>query len=115
MKIKFSIIIIVFFLFSFPVNLLAAQVLQVRSSSTLLIGDRNRTFTVKIACIEVEQDQEEMAKYWLKDKVSGKKRVNLMPTGSQEGILLAKVISIDSKEDLGKGLVDEGFARSECN
>ena len=45
---------------------ISAEVMQVNSSNTLLIGDNNRTYKVQIACINVEPAKEELAFNWLK-------------------------------------------------
>ena len=45
---------------------IAAEVLQVRSSSLLQIGDRNRNYTVQLACLEVNPADEQAALDWLK-------------------------------------------------
>ena len=36
----------------------AAEVLQVRSSSLLQVGDHNRNYTVQLACLEVPAEQQ---------------------------------------------------------
>ena len=50
---------------SFLTKVSAAEVLQVSSSSILLIGDNNRTYTVKIACTEISPDFEKRSVNWL--------------------------------------------------
>ena len=45
---KILILLVAFFCFYLEVD--AAEILQVTSSSVLLIGDHNRTYTVKLAC-----------------------------------------------------------------
>ncbi len=105
-------LILIFFLK--PVQLLAAEVLQVRTSSLLQIGDQNRTYTVKLACIEVDALDEVKAREWLKIQLPRRKKVNLRPTGSLEGILLAKVNPIGKDLDLGQGLIDKNLATYSC-
>ena len=101
-------------IFIFPVNLFAAEVLYVKSSSLIQIGDRNRTFTVKIACIEVDPLQEDETLIWLKSELRRKTRINFMPKGTIDGILLARVNLIESKKDLAQTLADKGLANMTC-
>jgi hypothetical protein len=62
----------------------AAEVLQVRSGSLLQVGDRNRTYTVELACVSVGEDQESDAIAWLRQQLPRRRRVNLPPRGQQQ-------------------------------
>ena len=106
-------LIATFFLLS-PINTLAAQVLQVNSSSLLQIGDRNRTYTVKLSCLEIPPSNEDKAIIWLKSQLKGKKRVNLKPEGVNNGILLARVSLLNSQKDLAQSLSEKGIAKKTC-
>ena len=55
------IFILLISVFGFLSKVDAAEILQVTSSSILLIGDNNRTYTVKIACMEISPNLEERA------------------------------------------------------
>ncbi len=98
----------------FPSQIFAAEILQVRSSSLLLIGDHNRTYTVRIACLQVEPSKEEDVRDWLKEKLPRRTRVNLYPRGSIDGILVAGIKPIGSSEELIQDLIFEGLASSKC-
>ena len=89
----------------FPLQVLGAEVLQVRSSSLLQVGDQNRSYTVKIACMEVKPAFDADVMNWLKLELPRKTRVNLRPQSSFEGVLLARVIKIPSQNDISKDLV----------
>jgi len=97
-----------------PLKTFSAEVLQVRSSSVLQIGDRNRTYTVKLACTDVDSSNEYDAVNLLKSEVKGRKKVNLKPVGSIDGILLSRVILIESQKDIGQILFEEGLATYNC-
>ena len=109
---KFFILLIV--LFSFFSEVFAAEILQVTSSSVLLIGDNNRTYTVKIACTEISSDMEERSVSWLKKQLPRHTKVNLKPKGSVDGILVAKVIPFNSNIDIGEKYINEGLAKNKC-
>ncbi len=109
---KILILLISFFCFYLEVD--AAEILQVTSSSVLLIGDHNRTYTVKLACTEISPDLEEKSQKWLKKQLPRHTKVNLKPKGSVDGILVAKVIPFDSDIDINEKYINEGFATNKC-
>ena len=109
---KILILLISFFCFYSEVN--AAEILQVTSSSVLLIGDHNRTYTVKLACTEINPDLEEKSVAWLKKQLPRHTKVNLKPKGSLDGILIAKVIPFDSNIDINEKYINEGLAINKC-
>ena len=113
---KFYIRIFIFliFFFSFFTKVDAAEILQVSSSSILLIGDHNRTYTVKIACIEINPYLEEKSVNWLKKELPRHTKVNLKPKGSEDGVLLAKVITLNSDIDITEEYINEGLATNKC-
>ena len=92
----------------------AAEVLQVRSSSLLQVGDRNRTYTVVLACAAVDPVLEDEAVKWLRDQLPRRRRVNLRPVGSLDGQLLARVTPLGEQTDLSTGLVASSLAVDSC-
>lgn len=100
-----------------PLALQAAEVLQVRSGTLLQIGDGNRNYTVRLACLAVSPEANSDAVAWLRQQLPRRSRVNLRPVGSQDGILVARVSRLESgangqlpSPDLGQGLVTAGLA-----
>ena len=113
-KIYTKIFIVLISCFCFFSQVYAAEILQVSSSSVLLIGDNNRTYTVKIACMEISPELEERAVNWLRKELPRHKKVNLKPKGSIDGVLVAKVISFDSNIDITEKYINEGLAVNNC-
>ena len=113
-KIYTKIFILLICFFGFFAKAYAAEILQVTSSSVLLIGDNNRTYTVKIACTEISPDLEEESVNWLKKELPRHTKVNLKPKGSYDGVLVAKVIPINSNVDISEKYINEGFAKEIC-
>tara|TARA_B100000965_G_scaffold123352_1_gene102055 strand:+ start:308 stop:655 length:348 start_codon:yes stop_codon:yes gene_type:complete len=109
-----KIFILLISFFSFFTKVYAAEILQVSSSSVLLIGDNNRTYTVKIACAEISPDLEEQSINWLRKELPRHTKVNLKPKGSVDGILLAKVIPFNSDIDITEKYINEGLATKKC-
>ena len=109
---KIFIFLICFFsLFS---KVCAAEILQVSSSSVLLIGDSNRTYSVKIACAEISPELEEKSVNWLKKQLPRHTKVNLKPKGSIDGILVARIIPFHSNIDITEEYINEGLAINKC-
>jgi len=109
-----KILILLVSLFYFYSAVFAAEILQVTSSSVLLIGDHNRTYTVKLACTEISPDLEEKSVNWLKKHLPRHTKVNLKPKGSVDGALVAKVIPFDSNIDITEKYIDVGLATDKC-
>ena len=106
-------ILLIYFFWSFY-KVDAAEILQVSSSSILLIGDNNRNYTVKIACTEVSPELEEKSVQWLKKQLPRYTKVNLKPKGSVDGILVAKIIPFNSNIDISEKYINEGLAKNKC-
>ena len=111
----FSKIFILFISFlCFYTEVIAAEILQVTSSSVLLIGDHNRTYTVKLACTEITPDLEEESVNWLKKQLPRHTKVNLKPKGSIDGVLVARIIPFNSDIDITEKYINEGLAMNGC-
>ena len=113
-KLYTKVFILLISIFCFFTKVFAAEILQVSSSSILLIGDNNRTYTVKIACTEVSPNFEERSVDWLRKQLPRHTKVNLKPKGSVDGVLVAKVIPLNSKNDISEKYIEEGFAKNTC-
>ena len=94
-----------------PVKLSAAEVLQVREADLLLIGDQNRTYSVRLACADIIQGQEQNSIAFLRKQLPRRQKVNLMPMGSKDGLLLARVRPLGSSQDLSSLLVENQLAK----
>tara|TARA_B100000700_G_scaffold259858_1_gene294970 strand:+ start:900 stop:1250 length:351 start_codon:yes stop_codon:yes gene_type:complete len=99
--------------FSFPVS--SAEVLQITSSTILQVGDNNRTYTVKLACADINQNSEELAFDWIRKQLPRHTKVNLKPKGIEDGILLARVIPFNSDLDISELYINKGFAKEKCD
>ena len=109
-----SLILSLTLLLVLPHQAFAAEVLQVRSATLLQVGDRNRNYSVQLACVQVEPEDEQRAQDWIRHAVPRRRRVNLRPEGSADGVLLARVTPIGDDLDLGSALVSEGLAQVTC-
>ncbi|MFM7237424.1 MAG: hypothetical protein ACKOYK_11785 [Cyanobium sp.] len=89
---------------------MAAEILSIRNATLLQIGDQNRSYGVRLACVAVDEASSKEALGWLQKHGSRGTRVNLRPIGDQDGLLLARVSILRSGLDLGEGLVANGLA-----
>ena len=56
---KLSKILIIFFLIVVnPVLVNSAEILQIKSSNTILVGDQNRNLTIGLFCVDVNENDE---------------------------------------------------------
>lgn len=90
----------------------AAEVRLVRTPDLLLVGDGNRSYTVALPCIEVDPQHRADALDWLRREVPRGTRVNLLPLGRRDGVLMAQVRRLDRPTDLTTGLIDAGLAHA---
>lgn len=74
-----------------PLPAQAAEVLQVRTPTLLQVGDGNRSYSVRLACLEIAPEQQDPALEWLRERLPRQTRVNLRPLGVENGILVARV------------------------
>ena len=113
-KTYFKIFVLVISFLSLCFQIQAAEVLQVSSSSVLLVGDNNRTYTVELACVEINPNLEEKSVNWLRKQLPRHTKVNLKPKGSKDGVLMAKVIPFKSNIDITEKYINEGLAKNTC-
>ncbi len=98
----------------FPIRAFSAEVLQVSSSSVIQIGDNNRNYKIRIACINVAESNRGNAINWLKNELPRNAKVNFFPKGSEDGTLLARVTNLNSGKDLASQMIQLGYANSTC-
>ena len=109
-----KVLILLFSFVCFFSKVYAAEILQVSSSSILLVGDNNRTYKVKVACVDISSELETKSFDWLKKQLPRHTKVNLRPKGSLDGILIAKVIPFNSDIDIAEKYINEGLATNNC-
>ncbi len=97
-----------------PSIALPAELLQVTSSDTILIGDNNRNYKVKIACINIYPFKDKEATEWLKSQFPRYSKVNLHPKGSFNGQLIAELINIKTNKDISESMIELGFGDYNC-
>ena len=114
MKKLSKILIIGCLIFLNPVIVNSAEILQIKSSNTILVGDQNRNLTVRLFCVDVNKNDELEATNLLKSEFPRGSKVKIKPFGSKENVLLAKVFNIKSNKEMTEILVANDLTSEIC-
>ncbi len=109
---KFLIIICLIILNPVIVN--SAEILQIKSSNTILVGDQNRNLTIGLFCVDVNENNEFEATNLLKREFPRGSKVKIKPFGFKENILLAKVFNIEGTKEMTELLVAKDLTGEIC-
>ena len=97
-----------------PVVVNSAEILQIKSSNTILIGDQNRNLTIRLFCVDVNENDELEATNLLKSQFPRGSKVKIKPIGYKEKFLLAKVFNINGTKEMSEILVAKDFTKENC-
>ena len=79
MKKLSKILIIVCLIFINPIIVNSAEILQIKNSNTILVGDQNRNLTIELFCVEVNENDELEATNLLKSEFPRGSKVKIKP------------------------------------
>ena len=112
---KLSKILIIICLISLnPISVNSAEILQIKSSNTILVGDQNRNLIVELYCVDVNENDELEATNLLKSEFPRGSKVKIKPFGFKENILLAKVFNIKGTKEMTELLVSKDLTGEIC-
>ena len=97
-----------------PVIVNSAEILQIKSSNTILVGDQNRNLTIRLFCVDVNENDELKATNLLKREFPRGSKVKIKPFGFKENVLLAKVFSIKSNKEMTELLAAKDLTTEIC-
>ena len=97
-----------------PVLVNSAEILQIKSSNTILLGDQNRNLTIGLFCVDVNENDELEATILLKSEFPRGSKVKIKPFGFKENVLLAKVFDIKGTKEMSKLLVAKNLSSEIC-
>ena len=109
---KFLIIFCLIFFNPLIVN--SAEILQIKSSHSILVGDQNRNLKIRLFCVDVNENDELEAINLLKSEFPRGTKVKIKPFGFEENLLLAKVFNIKSTKEMTELLVAKNLTRENC-
>ena len=97
-----------------PIKTYSAEILQINSSNSILVGDQNRDLSIKLFCVDVNEDYERMAINLLKKEFPRGSKVKIKPMGFKENILVAKVFNINENKEMSELLFAKNLTRKTC-
>ena len=97
-----------------PVIVNSAEILQIKSSNTILVGDQNRNLTIGLFCINVNENDEIEATNLLKSEFPRGSKVKIKPFGFKDNVLLAKVFNIKGTKEMTELLADKNLSSEIC-
>ncbi len=97
-----------------PVLVNSAEILQIKSSNTILVGDQNRNLTVELFCVDVNGNDELEATNLLKSEFPRGSKVKIKPFGFKDNVLLAKVFNIKGTKEMTELLVAKELTSEIC-
>jgi len=109
-----KILLIIFLIFFNPLVVNSAEILQIKSSNTILVGDQNRNLTIELFCVDVNENDEMRATNLLKSEFPRGSKVKIKPFGFKENVLLAKVSNIKGTKEMTELLFDKDLNRKNC-
>ena len=98
----------------YPVIVSSAEILQIKNSNTILVGDQNRNLTIKLFCVDVNENDELEATYLLKSEFPRGSKVKIKPFGFKDNVLLAKVFNIKGTKEMTELLVAKDLTSAIC-
>ena len=114
MKKLSKIFIIVCLIVLNPVIVNSAEILQIKSSNTILVGDQNRNLTIRLFCVDVNENDVIEATNLLKNEFPWGSKVKIKPFGFKENVLLAKVFNIKGTKEMTELLVSKNLSSEIC-
>ena len=114
MKKLSKVLIIVCLIVLNPIVVNSAEILQIKSSNTILVGDQNRNLTIELFCVDVNKNDELEATNVLKSEFPRGSKVKIKPFGFKENVLLAKVFNIKGTKEMTELLVAKDLTREIC-
>ena len=113
---KISSFLIIFFLVAFyPIRTYSAEILQINNSRSILVGDQNRDFPIRLFCVEIKnKDDEQIAINMLKKEFPRGSKVKIKPIGFKENILIAKVFDINETKEMSNLLIAKNLSKETC-
>ena len=97
-----------------PVIVNSAEILQIKSSSTILVGDQNRNLTIGLFCVDVNENDELEATNLLKSEFPRGSKVKIKPFGFKDNLLLARVFNIRGSKEMSELLVAKDLTSKIC-
>jgi len=78
-----------------PINTYSAELLQIKDVNNILVGDQNRSLSLSLYCIDINDNEKEKATEILKKNFPRGTKVKIKPYRSNGDRLFAKIFRVD--------------------
>ena len=78
------------------------------------MGDQNRNLTIRLFCVDVNENYEIEATNLLKSEFPRGSKVKIKPFGFKENVLIAKVFNIKGTKEMTKLLIAKNLTSEIC-
>ena len=114
MKTILPFLIIIFLIVSFSIRTNSAEILQINSSNSILVGDQNRNLSIKLFCVDTNDNDEQIAVNLLKKEFPRGSKVKIKPIGFKEDFLVARVFNIKETKEMSDLLISKDLTKKTC-
>tara|TARA_Y100000589_G_scaffold330061_1_gene378558 strand:+ start:4056 stop:4418 length:363 start_codon:yes stop_codon:yes gene_type:complete len=97
-----------------PVNVNSAEILLVKDSNTVLLGDQNRNLTINLSCSRVDEKNEFLAIDLLRKNFPRGTKVKIKPLGSKDNKFLAQIYKIKDGLEMTDLLISNQLSENIC-
>ena len=98
-----------------PVRSDSAEILQIKNSHNILVGDQNRNLSIELFCVDVEDNNELLATNLLKKEFPRGSKIKIKPLGFKENTLLAKIYNIKETKEMSELLIAKDLTKETCS
>ena len=84
----------------FPINTYSAEILRINDVNTILVGDQNRSLSLSLYCIDINENEKDKATEILKKNFPRGTKVKIKPLGSNGKRLFAKIFRVDDQTEM---------------
>ena len=109
-----QIILIFIVLIICPVNINAAEILQINDVNNIVVGDQNRSLYLSLYCVDINENEKENATKILKRNFPRGTKVKIKPYGSNGSRLLAKIFRVDDDTEMTELLKTFNSSKGNC-
>ena len=114
MKYIIQIVVIVFLFCLNPIRTNSAEIIQINNSNSILVGDQNRNLSIKLFCVDINENDERIAINLLRKEFPRGSKVKIKPVGFKNDILVAKVFNINETKEMSDLLFAKDLTKKNC-
>ena len=106
--------IILIILLICPINISAAELLQINDVNTILVGDQNRSIYLSLYCVDIKENEKKEATDILKRNFPRGTKVKIKLFGFDDNKLLAKIFRVDDETEMTELLNTFNSSEKNC-